>query len=68
MKIATTTVHCGSAQCMATGNAERVFVVCYEQGTTQMHSLHCPYCHGEIEVELGGGKVRYVAPDSLLAS
>jgi hypothetical protein len=53
---------------MATGNAERVFVVCYEQGTTQMHSLHCPYCHGEIEVELGGEKVRYVAPDSLLAS
>ena len=68
MKIATTTVHCGSPQCMTTGKAERVFVVVYEQGTTQLHTLHCPYCHCEINVELGGETVTYVAPDSLLAA
>lgn len=67
-KTITTAVHCDSPQCLATGNAERIFLVSYEEGSAQLHTVCCPYCHCEIQIQLAGIKVSDVAPDSLLAS
>lgn len=68
-KTITTAVHCDSPQCLATGNAERIFLVSYEGGDdAQMHSVCCPYCHCEILIQLAGIRVWDVVPDSLLAS
>jgi hypothetical protein len=68
MKALTTLVRCDSPQCLATGNAERIFTVGYHGGAPQTHTIRCPYCHGKLQIELGGAEVWYIEPDRLLAS